>query len=74
METVLALKILNMIQAGFGWLSARGIQKDRVQFLIDRAVDEGRDVRSNEVQAELDAAQKELDDTAAAIDELREEE
>ena len=59
--------ILNFIQAGFGWLSERGIQKDRVQFLIDRAVAENRDVTTAEVQQELDATQKELDATADAI-------
>lgn len=67
MEAVLILKILNMVQAGFGWLSERGIQKDRVQFLIDRAVTENRDVTTAEVQVELDATQKELDATADAI-------
>lgn len=67
MEAVLILKILNMVQAGFGWLAERGIQKDRVQFLIDRAVDENRDVTTEEVQQELDATQKELDATADAI-------
>jgi hypothetical protein len=67
MEAVLILKIMNMVQAGFGWLAERGIQKDRVQFLIDRAVLENRDVTTAEVQVELDATQKELDATADAI-------
>lgn len=68
METVLVLRLLNIIQAGFGWLAERGIQKDRVQFLIDRAVDEGRDVTTAEVQVELDATRKELAETAEHID------
>ncbi|MCH7591494.1 MAG: hypothetical protein IH989_01770, partial [Planctomycetes bacterium] len=67
MEAVLILKILNFIQAGFGWLAERGIQKERVQFLIDRAVNENRDVTTAEVQAELDATQKELDASAESI-------
>jgi hypothetical protein len=70
METVLVLKILNMIQAGFGWLADRGVQRDRVQFLIDRAVEENRDVTTAEVQQELDAAQKELDETREKIDRM----
>ncbi len=67
METVLILKILNMIQAGFGWLSSRGIQKDRVQALIDKAVAEDRDVTTAEVQAELDATAAELKRTGEMI-------
>ncbi len=70
METVLILKILNMIQAGFGWLSSRGIQKDRVQALIDKAVAENRDVTTDEVQAELDATAAELARTGEMIDNL----
>jgi uncharacterized membrane protein len=70
METVLVLKILNMIQAGFGWLAERGVQRDRAQALIDRAVAENRDVRTAEVQAELDATQAALDETADAIDRM----
>lgn len=70
MEVALVLKIINMMQAGFTWLQSRGVHKDRVQFLIDRAVDEGRDVTTAEVQVELDATQDELDKTAAMIDEL----
>ena len=67
MDAVLILKILNMVQAGFGWLSERGIQRDRVQAMIDKADAEDRDVTTAEVQAELDATQKELDATADAI-------
>lgn len=67
MEAILVLKILNMMQAGFGWLADRGVQKERVQFLIDRAVKENRDVTTAEVQAELDATKKELDATADKI-------
>jgi hypothetical protein len=69
-ETVLILKILNMIQAGFGWLSSRGIQKDRVQGMIDKAVAENRDVTTAEVQAELDATAAELKRTGEMIDNL----
>lgn len=67
MDAALALQLLRMIQAGFGWLDKRGIQRDRVQFLIDRAVDEGRDVTSAEVNQELKATQAELDRTASLI-------
>lgn len=70
MEAVLILKILNMLQAGFSWLGHRGIQKDRVQAMIDKADAEDRDVTTAEVQAELDATQKELDATKAKIDGL----
>ena len=70
MEAALILKLISFIQAGFTWLSERGVQRDRVQFLIDRAVEEGRDVTTAEVQAELDATQKELDATADMIDDL----
>lgn len=70
MEVALVLKILNMIQAGFGWLSSRGIQKDRVQAMIDKAVAEDRDVTTAEVQAELDATEIELSKTAELIDNL----
>lgn len=70
MEAALVLKLISMIQAGFSWLQDRGVQRDRVQFLIDRAVEEGRDVTTAEVQQELDATQKELDATADLIDGL----
>lgn len=70
METVLILKIMNMIQAGFGWLSSRGIQRDRVQALIDKAVAEDRDVTTAEVQTELDATAAELRRTGELIDSL----
>ena len=67
MEVALVLKILNMIQAGFGWLSSRGIQKDRVQAMIDKAVAENRDVTTAEVQEELDATAAELARTGEMI-------
>lgn len=73
MEAALILKIISMMQAGFTWLADRGVQRDRVQFLIDRAVAAGRDVTTAEVQTELDATQKELDATAAAIGNLPED-
>jgi len=70
-EAVLILKILNMIQAGMGWLSSRGITKDRAQALLDKAeADGGRDVTTAEVQAELDLLQSELDETREAISEM----
>ncbi len=74
MEAALILKIINFIQAGFEWLSARGVQKDRVQFLIDRAVEENRDVTTAEVQIELDATQAELDETARMVADLPDDE
>ena len=50
-----------------GRISSDEFQWCRVQGMIDRAVAEGRDVTTAEVQAELDATQKELDATAEAI-------
>ena len=73
MEVAVVLKLINFIQAGYAWLAARGVHKDRVQFLIDRAVAENRDVTTDEVQQELDATQAELDETAGMVDGLPED-
>lgn len=72
MTAALILQLLNMIQAGFNWLAARGVTRDRAIALLDKAAAENRDVTSAEVQTELDTLQAELDDTADAIGDLPE--
>jgi hypothetical protein len=67
METALIVQILNMIQAGIGWVINRGISRDRIQALLDAAEAEGRDVSQDDVQAELDALSSELDETEDLI-------
>lgn len=61
------LSILNMIQAGFTFLTERGITKDRIQSILDQAA--GGDIPSEVVQRELDALDSELDETGEIIDE-----
>jgi len=68
MTAKLAFQILTMIDAGFNWLASRGLQRDRVQAMLDAAAD--GDLTTEQVQAELDATQSELDDTAEMIDDL----
>ncbi len=65
MTAQLILQILNMIQAGFNWLTSRGIHKDRIQAMLDAA--ENGDLTTAQVQAEIDALQTELDETAELI-------
>lgn len=62
MSAQLVLQILNMIQAGFNFLTQRGLAKDRIQSMLDAA--ESGDLSTAEVQTELDALQDELDETA----------
>ena len=60
---------LNIVQSILHWLSgARGIPREHAIALLNKANAEGRDVTSDEVQAELDLLQSELDDTADMID------
>ena len=68
MSAALIVQILNMMQAGFNWLTARGISRDRAQALIDNATANNRDVTTAEVQAELDTLQSELNETENMID------
>lgn len=71
MNAALILQLLNVIQAAFGWLTQRGITKERALALLNKAEAEGRDVTTAEVQTELDQLQSELDDTADSIGDLR---
>ena len=65
MEAKLIVQILNMIQAGFTWLTERGINKDRIQQILDDAA--GGDISTSVVQAELDALSSELDETEGML-------
>lgn len=66
MDATLVVKVLNMIQAGFTFLTSRGISRDRIQAILD-AAGEG-DVSDAVVQAELDSLASELDETETQID------
>lgn len=68
MTTALAVQILNMIQAGFNWLESRGIQRNRTQAMLDEKHASETDFTTDEVQAELDTLQDELDETGKLID------
>lgn len=70
MNAALILQLLNVIQAAFGWLTQRGITKERALALLSKAEAEGRDVTTAEVQGELDQLQDELDDTAESIEDM----
>jgi len=65
MTAQLILQILNMIQAGFNWLTSRGIHKDRIKAMLDAA--ENGDLTTAQVQAEIDSLENELDETAELI-------
>lgn len=65
MTAQLIVQILNMMQAGFAFLTQRGIAKDRIQAMLDKA--ENGDLTTEIVQAELDTLESELDDTANMI-------
>ncbi len=70
MSAALILQLLNVIQAAFGWLTQRGITKERALALLAKAEAEDRDVTTAEVQAELDQLQAELDETAKNIEDM----
>ena len=72
MTAQLLLQILNVIQGAFGWLAQRGLTKERVLALLDKAAAENRDVTTVEVQDELDLLQAELDETADIVKSLPE--
>ena len=72
MTAQLLLQILNVIQGAFGWLAQRGLTKERVLALLDKAAAENRDVTTAEVQDELDLLQAELDETADIVKSLPE--
>ena len=67
MNATEALQALNAIQALLGWLTGRGITRERAQFLLDTAAAENRDLTTDEVQTELDLTAAELDETAELI-------
>ena len=55
MELTLALRILNMLQAGTAYLTERGFTRERIQELLDEAAETGSDITPEIVQAELEA-------------------
>lgn len=65
---------LNAITAALNWLESRGISMDKASELIGRAKERGTPLTVDEVQAELDASQKELDETQTMIDTAKEKE
>ena len=67
MNSTEALQALNAVQALLGWLSARGISRDRAQALLDKAALENRDLTDAEVQTELSLTASELDETENLI-------
>lgn len=62
------LAALNALQAVMTWLTWRGISRDRIIKLLNRADAEGRDLTDAEVQSELDATAADLDATGDLID------
>lgn len=65
MNAATIAQALNAIQALISWIATRGINRNRVQKILDNAV--GSDITSEQVQTELDATKSELDDTDALI-------
>jgi len=63
MNANIILQALNAIQALMAWLTGRGLQRDRIQNLLNLATAEDRDLTIAEVQIELDALAAELDET-----------
>lgn len=67
-SVMLAVKLLNIVQAGFSWLTNRGITRDQALALLQTAEDENRDVTTQEVADMLDLTDDELAETQAMID------
>lgn len=67
MNSTEALQALNAIQALLGWLTGRGLSRDRAQALLDKAAIEDRDLTDDEVQVELNLTAIELDQTENLI-------
>lgn len=72
MSAAAIVQILNVVESLFVWLTNRGITRDRALVILNAAQDEGRDVTTAEVQAELDATQATLDDVQEDINKLGE--
>jgi len=68
MSAILVTQILNMLQAGFNWLTARGINRARIQAMLDEKHTSGEDFTTAEVQAEIDTLTGELNETENLID------
>lgn len=69
-SVLLAVKLLNIAQAGFSWLAARGMSRDQALALLETAAIEERDVTTDEVMGHLNLTQEELDATQAMIDNM----
>jgi len=67
MNSTEALLALNAVQALLNWLANRGLNRKRVQTLLDLAESKGRDLTTDEVQTELDLTAAELDETENLI-------
>ena len=64
------LNALTMIESIFSWLAKRGINRDRVQSLLNNAKLEGRDITDQEIKDELSQTQIELTKTQELLDEV----
>lgn len=67
MNATEALQALNTVQALLNWLGNRGLNRKRVQALLNLAETEGRDLTTDEVQNELNLTALELDETENLI-------
>jgi len=65
MNAALLASVLNMVQAGFAFLQERGMNRDRIQRILDDFQD--GDIPDDVLDAELDALDAELDDTDAML-------
>lgn len=65
MDSEVIIRVLNLIQSLFAWLEKRGIRKDRIQRILDDA--RGGDISTTTVEAEIEAAQSELDETGELL-------
>ena len=62
------LGILNIVRSLINWITSRGVAKQRVIALLQKAVEEDRDLTTAEVQTELDHTAAELDVTEDIIE------
>lgn len=70
MNAATILKILNAADALLNSAQSLGLAREQAEKMLNAAHAEGRDITTEEVQAELDKLQSELDDTQDMIDNM----
>ena len=64
-------QVLNTIRSGVAYLEARGLGRDKINALLAKADEEGRDITDAEVAAAIGGAEDSVERLRAAIEAAR---